>query len=371
MKEVFENALEELSSNNEFVVASVVKTSGSTPQKPGSKLLVRKDGTTVGTLGGGCVEGDIWFAAKEILVNGDNAKYQDYILNEDLAASDGLVCGGTMYFLIDPYRSESSDLNKQILSEVTKAYSGEFSMVLATIVNSADESKIGQKIIIKESGELIGNLSDEKLITRIVQEAPKLISFGSSIHIEEESTQLFVEGITTEPAVLVAGGGHVGKAIAPIASNSGFKVWIVDDREDFANEERFPEAEKIVNGNFEKAFDELPIRKNTFIVIATRGHNFDDVVLENALKTEAKYVALLGSKRKAILIYESLLRKGIPEERLKEVRSPAGLSIGARTPNEIAVSIVAEMIGFRNSASSEPMKLNEKLFKKIVANSKN
>ena len=129
---------------------------------------------------------------------------------------------------------------------------------------------------------------------------------------------------------------------------------MVDDRKDFANNERFPEAEKIVNSDFDNAFDELPIRKNTFIIIATRGHNFDDIVLEKAVKTDAKYVALLGSKRKAILIYESLLKKGISEERLREVRSPAGLDIGARTPNEIAVSIVAEMISFRNNSSSMP-----------------
>ena len=150
-----------------------------------------------------------------------------------------------------------------------------------------------------------------------------------------------------------------------------FRLFITDDREEFANKDRFPEAEKIVNDKFDTAFDDLPIRKNTFIVIATRGHNFDDLVLENAAKTDAKYVALLGSKRKAILIYESLLKKGITEERLREIRSPAGLDIGARTPNEIAVSIVAEMISFRNSSSSEPMKLNEKLFKKIVDSSKN
>jgi xanthine dehydrogenase accessory factor len=360
-----------LNNDEEFVVASVVRTSGSTPQKPGSKLLVKKDGTTIGTLGGGCVEGDIWFASKEILSNGGRAKYQDYILNEDLAANDGLVCGGTMYFLIDPYRSEKSKLNTEILNEMSKAYQGELSLVLATIVNSNNTESIGQKLILKDNGDLLGDISDEGLIKKISKEAPELMNFGTCKIIEEDEVQIFVEGITTDPAILIAGGGHVGKAIAPLAKASGFKVWIVDDRKDFANKDRFPEAEKIVNGNFEKAFKELPIRKNTFIIIATRGHNFDDLVLENAAKTDAKYVALLGSKRKAILIYESLLKKGISEERLKEIRSPAGLDIGARTPNEIAVSIVAEMISFRNSSSSEPMKLNEKLFKKVVASTKN
>ena len=128
----------------------------------------------------------------------------------------------------------------------------------------------------------------------------RLVDYSKIIELDE--TKIFVEGITTDPAILIAGGGHVGKAIAPLAKASGFNVWVVDDRKDFANSERFPEAEKIVNSDFDNAFDELRIRKNTFIIIATRGHNFDDIVLEKAVKTDAKYVALLGSKRKAILI---------------------------------------------------------------------
>ena len=370
MKEVFNKALEELNDGNEFVVASVVKTSGSTPQKPGSKLLVKKDGKTIGTLGGGCVEGDIWFASKEILEKGGKSKYQDYVLNEELAANDGLVCGGTMYFLIDPYRKSNLEINEKILSEIEKGYQGEFSLIVATIIDSSEKNEIGNKLVIKDDGEIFGNINQKEFIQEISNSANELMTFGNNKVIEINETKIFVEGITTDPAILIAGGGHVGKAIAPLAKASGFNVWVVDDRKDFANKDRFPEAEKIVNSNFDKAFEELPIRKNTFIIIATRGHNYDDIVLEQAVKTDAKYVALLGSKRKAILIYESLLKKGISEERLKEVRSPAGLDIGARTPNEIAVSIVAEMISFRNNSSSMPMKLDEKLFNKIISNSK-
>ena len=195
MKEVFNNALNELNNNEEFVVASVVRTSGSTPQKPGSKLLVKKDGTTIGTLGGGCVEGDIWFASKEILSNGGSAKYQDYVLNEDLAANDGLVCGGTMYFLIDPYRKEKSDLNNQLLSEMDKAYKGELSLVLATIINSKNEEMIGQKLILKDNGDLMGDISGESLIKSISKEAPELMNFGTCKTIENEEVQIFLEGI--------------------------------------------------------------------------------------------------------------------------------------------------------------------------------
>ena len=275
-----------------------------------------------------------------------------------------------MYFLIDPYRKSNLEINEKILSEIEKGYQGEFSLIVATIIDSSEKNEIGNKLVIKDDGEIFGNINQKEFIQEISNSANELMTFGNNKVIEINESKIFVEGITTDPAILIAGGGHVGKAIAPLAKASGFNVWVVDDRKDFANKDRFPEAEKVVNSSFDKAFEDLPIRKNTFIIIATRGHNYDDIVLEQAVKTDAKYVALLGSKRKAILIYESLLKKGISEERLKEVRSPAGLDIGARTPNEIAVSIVAEMIGFRNNSSSMPMKLDEKLFNKIISNSK-
>ena len=275
-----------------------------------------------------------------------------------------------MYFLIDPYRKSNLEINEKILSEIEKGYQGEFSLIVATIIDSSEKNEIGNKLVIKDDGEIFGNINQKEFIQEISNSANELMTFGNNKVIEINETKIFVEGITTDPAILIAGGGHVGKAIAPLAKASGFNVWVVDDRKDFANKDRFPEAEKVVNSSFDKAFEDLPIRKNTFIIIATRGHNYDDIVLEQAVKTDAKYVALLGSKRKAILIYESLLKKGISEERLKEVRSPAGLDIGARTPNEIAVSIVAEMISFRNNSSSMPMKLDEKLFNKIISNSK-
>ena len=180
MKEVFNKALKELNDGNEFVVASVVKTSGSTPQKPGSKLLVKKDGKTIGTLGGGCVEGDIWFASKEILEKGGKSKYQDYVLNEELAANDGLVCGGTMYFLIDPYRKSNLKINEKILSEIEKGYQGEFSLIVATIIDSSEKNEIGNKLVIKDDGEIFGNISQKEFIQKISNSANELMTFGNN-----------------------------------------------------------------------------------------------------------------------------------------------------------------------------------------------
>ena len=136
-------------------------------------------------------------------------------------------------------------------------------------------------------------------------------------------------------------------------------MFITDDREEFASAQRFPEADILVPLKPEDALPQLPINSNSYIVVATRGHRYDNVALEAAAKTPARYVGLMGSKRKTILIYEDLIRTGVPIERIKEIRSPIGLDLRARTPEEIAVSIMAEVLMFRLGGTGQPMTLEE------------
>ena len=370
MEEVYAAADKELKRNNDFVIASVVRTSGSTPQKPGAKLLVKLDGTSVGTLGGGCVEGDIWFAAKEILKRGGISSVKEYYLNENIAAKDGLVCGGTMYFLIDPVRKAEEDavLSEKIIEEIMTSYEGGGGVALGTLIKSADPQKLptGKKLLIKDNKSILGDLGNKELNERVISECKDIIPLGRNKYLKtDEGDEVFIEAFISPPSLIIAGGGHVGKALAPIAASAGFRIFVIDDREEFANKERFPMAEIICNKNFETCIEELPVNTNTFIVIATRGHRFDDVALEAAARTKASYVALLGSKRKAILIFEELIKKNIPLDRLTSIRSPAGLDIGARTPEEIAISIVAEMVAFRFGGTGKPMQLDKKLIDKI------
>ena len=166
---------------------------------------------------------------------------------------------------------------------------------------------------------------------------------------------------------MLCGGGHVSKAIYSVAKTLGFRVYITDDREEFANEERFPDIDGVVALKPEDALPNLPINPNTFIVVATRGHRYDNVALEAAAKTPAKYVGLMGSKRKTIMIYEDLIRSGLALDRIKEIRSPIGLDIHARTPDEIAVSIMAEILMFRLGGTGLPMKLSERDFNRILS----
>jgi len=200
MEQVFRAASDEMTAANAMVVATVVKTSGSTPQKPGAKLLVRADGSGVGTLGGGCVEGDIWFASSQLLKNGGPAEMRDYELNEDLAAQDGLVCGGTMYFLLDPIRepAEADVFN----GEVIAAYEGGAPVAVASLmkVPEGSELEVGTKLLIRENGSTSGSLGDEKLDANAMNEARRLMAMGKNDYITAESgAEYFIEAYTTPP----------------------------------------------------------------------------------------------------------------------------------------------------------------------------
>ena len=369
MELVYREALTEIKKGNQCVIATVTRTKGSTPQKPGAKLLVRNDGSGAGTLGGGCVEGDIWFSAKMLLQDGGPSAITEYELNEDIAARDGLECGGTMYFLMDPVRETDQDNATAITEEVLAAYEGGAPVALAVLVGIPKNSdqKIGSKVLIRENGTIMGSLGSETLDAVAQEKAAPLLAYGRDEYVTtEDGHSIYVEAYTTPPKLILMGGGHVNKAIAPLAKTVGFRVYVVDDRPEFANPERFPEAEATIAKDFVEGLGDIPVNPNTFIVIGTRGHREDDMCLEAAARTNAGYVGLLGSKRKVILIYEELLKHGIPTERIRSLRAPIGLDIRARTPEEIAVSVVAELVQARLGGEGKPMKLEERRITKIL-----
>jgi len=362
MEAVFREAVRVLERGEPCVLATVVQTLGSTPQKPGAKLLVRKDGSGVGTLGGGCVEGDIWFLAKVLLREGGPPEVREYHLNEDLAARDGLVCGGTMRFLIDPIYEPASFL--PIARAVVRAYEGGDPVAVASVLRAPQGSglRVGQKVLVRADGSTEGDLGDPALTARVVESAREAMPRGETRHLDLGEVEVFVEGYTTPPTLVLMGGGHIGKALARMGRMLGFRIYVVDDRPEFANPERFPEAEATLVADYAEGLRQVPVNANTAVIIATRGHRYDDMATEAAVRSPAGYVGLVGSKRKSVLILEDLYRKGIPDERIRQIRAPVGLDIGARTPEEIALSILAEVVMWRNGGSGGPMQMSARLF---------
>ena len=359
MREVIQGAVDDLKDGQPCVLATVVRTKGSTPQKAGAMLLVRQDGSGLGTLGGGCVEGDIWFAAKEILRLNGGPEFKDYYLNEDIAARDGLVCGGTMYFYLEPLR-ETEDF-VSIGGEIVDAYDGGQPVSLATVVNAKDGGPaLGSKLLLRVDGSVSGSLGNAELDAKAIEIAQKVADLGSNESFSlDDGTEVFVEGFTTPPTLVMVGGGHVGKATADLAHSLGYRVYLVDDRPEFSNEERFPYADETVVAPYDKWAEHLDLNVNSFVVVATRGHRYDDMALESALSTRARYIGLLGSRRKTIMIYRRLLEQGVPLERLKEVSAPVGLNIGALEPEELAVSIMSEIIMVRRGGDGGRMQMGD------------
>ena len=365
MKPVYKEAANLARQNREFVLATVVNTKGSTPQKPGATLLVRSDGSTVGTLGGGCVEGDIWFAAREVLRERSGPVFKDYYLNEDIAARDGLVCGGSMFFYIEPFVQSSEAI--VMTNEIEDAFEGGQSLATATVVN-AMTLELGARILVHEDGTTQGSLGNAKVDAVAIAAANEVMPMGKAVHLTTiEGDEFFVSGFTSPATLVLIGGGHVNLQVAKIAQMLGFRIFVTDDRPEFANRERFSMAEDTSVGPYDQGLDAFQITKNTAIVIGSRGHHFDDLATEAAVKTDATYVGLLGSMRKTIMIYEALLRRGIPPERLKQVHSPIGLDLGGRSPEEIAVSIMSEIVAFRHGHDGGSLKLDETQVDRLVA----
>lgn len=365
MKNVYLEAAALAERDEKFVLATVVNTSGSTPQKPGACLLVRSDGSTVGTLGGGCVEGDIWFAAKEALRDESKPIYKDYFLNEEIAAQDGLVCGGSMYFYIEPILDPTShaDLTKAIAN----AYDGAGSLAVATLVRST-HGTIGNKIRFYPDGKTQGTLGNKSLDDEAMKVALSCMPMGRTQRFETSSgDEVFVIAYTTPPSLLLIGGGHVNVATARVAESLGFRVFVADDRQEFANKDRFPMAEKVHVGSYVDAINQFDITPNTAIVVASRGHQFDDVALESAARTNAGYVGLIGSKRKTLLIYQSMLKNGVSVEKIKSIHAPIGLDLGGRDPSEIAISIVSEILAWRHGKAAGTLKIEESLIDSLVS----
>jgi xanthine dehydrogenase accessory factor len=253
-----------------------------------------------------------------------------------------------------------------IYQEIVKIKEEGLEAALVTIVSATGSTprEEGAKMLVKPDGTIAGTIGGGSLEAQVIEEAVRVIKQGKPkrIHFTLSDKQasevgmicggdmeVFIEPILTAPTLFIFGGGHISLPLAKTARLLGFKIAVIDDRADFASAERFPEAEMVLAGDFSKAFPRLKIDKTSYIVIVTRGHQHDEMVLEWAVGTPAKYIGMIGSKTKVKTIFDHLLAKGVPKEKLDSVHSPIGLAIGAQAPEEIAVSILAEIIKVRRS----------------------
>ncbi len=251
-----------------------------------------------------------------------------------------------------------------IFEEIIKMKAEGEEAALVTVISATGSTprKEGTKMLVRADGSIVGTIGGGKIEVQAIKEALEVIRKASSKRLsfslkEGEDlgmicggdTELFIEPIISKSTMYIFGGGHIALTLAKVASLLDFKIIVIDDRPEFANAQRFPEAELTLVAEFSKAFQKLKVDKSSYIVIATHGHKGDEIVLEGALATEAKYIGMIGSKTKNKTIFSHLLSRGISQEQLDRVHAPIGLRINAQTPEEIAISIMAEIIQVKRS----------------------
>jgi xanthine dehydrogenase accessory factor len=359
MKDIYCEILRVLEKKGRAALATLITRVGSAPRAVGAKYLVKDDGTSSGSIGGGCVEGEVWQTAQEVMEKGKGTVLRFNLTAEQLAEG-GLICGGNIEIFLEPLKEESLG----IYQEVVRIRQEGGSAILATLISTDPPfaGEAGSKVLLRPSGEKLGQLlKNEDLEERVLRESERLLKEKTPSVIvlgpEKEASpwhkvELLLEPIFSEPTVYIFGAGHVSQQLAPLAKKVQFGVVVIDDREMFANRERFPEADEVIVSEFEESFGRLKVDGSSYIVILTRGHLYDGLVLEEAVKTNARYIGMIGSKKKIHILYQNLMKKGISKEHLGRVYAPIGLDISSETPEEIAISIVAQLIKVR--AESDP-----------------
>jgi xanthine dehydrogenase accessory factor len=346
-----------------FVVATVVRTQGSTPQVVGARLIVDDRGEFAGTLGGGCVEGDAISEARRVLVEGGSS-LRAYDLTEPLAWDTGLVCGGTMWIHIEPdAEALGAEFAGRLRAGLDDPRRKPIALGTKLRVDGRTVAAEGHCVIERaEQAEPLSDRSRRVLADAFERGAARLVPLG-------DGRELLVEPVVARPRLIIAGGGHVALALAQMAQLLDFEITVIDDREDFANTARFPGVE-VIQGDIAATLTRLDPGWNTFIVVATRGHKLDAHCLRAAVATQARYVGLLGSQRKTVLIAKMLHEEGVGDERLRAVHAPIGLDLGGRTPAEIALSVLAEISQDRFGGTGRPLRLPDERLQRTVLSEK-
>ncbi len=267
--DVYEELVELRRSGEKCAVATIVEVAGSIPSFQSAKMLIRQDGTMVGTIGGGCTEAEVWQAARDV-IDTEKPRMLQFNLGQEAAYDNGLICGGQL--------------------------------------------------------------------------------------------NVYVEPVLPVPKALIFGAGHISKSLSKVATLAGFATTVIDNRDSYANRERFPEASEVIAAEYEEVFPALSCNDATYAIIVTRGHKDDMRVLRWAAEQPLRYIGMIGSKRKTLEVAKQLHKEGVALDKLSRVHAPMGLDIGAVTPEEIAVAVVAEMIRRRRNSQDEWSSLSKSIF---------
>jgi xanthine dehydrogenase accessory factor len=340
-----------------IAVASVVATSQSAPRAPGATLGLHPDGAVVGSVSGGCVEGAVVEVATEVLATGEPQQVR-YGISDDEAFAVGLTCGGTIEVFVRVVERDGLDL-----AVLADRVDDDHPVAVVTVLDHPDQAVVGTSLVVDELA-VTGTAGDEHLDRAIVEHALGMLDQGATgirhvgVHGErrKDEVAVFVESFAPRPRMLVFGAIDFAAAVASIGRYLGFHVTVCDARARFATPARFPDADEVVVEWPHRYLASTEVDARTVICVLTHDPKFDVPVLEVALRTPAAYIGVMGSRRTHEDRLDRLRDAGVDDGGLARLRSPIGLDLGARTPQETAVSIAAEIVLLRHGGSGSPLR---------------
>ena len=370
--QLWSEAVRTLERERPFALATVINVRGSTPREVGAKMIVREDGQ-VGTIGGGCGEAEVFRKARLLLNEGSGARLTEVDLTGDLDQDQIGSCGGIMDVFINLWSpGEDLELAHRLADGATKSHP----VGLLSLIEAGDKVVLaaGAKILIDPS-EPDTPAALAGLAPAALDEIRDLVSDGAAgfLEVDEQGdlqaavrlvrngrTRVFVDPVAGAQRLIIVGAGHIAQPLANLGAMLGFSVTVIDDRPSFANRERFPTADKIIVQPFAAAIDALKLDRNCYLISVTRGHAYDDETVRAALKQPGCFIGMIGSRRRVKATLARIEEDGIKPELLEQIHAPLGLDIGADTPAEIALSIMAEIIRERRTGRRDEFTLGVK-----------
>ncbi len=326
--------------NKSIAVATVVQTWGSAPRRAGAKMALTPDGKITGSVSGGCVEGAVFEAGVEVLKSG-RPQLLHFGVADETAWEVGLACGGSIDIFVKPLDLEFFNSLRSILLE-------EQSAVVVTVVRGPQEL-LGCEMMVKDDGEVTGSINHE-LDMQVLKRAKETLVQGESRRVMlDNDVEVFMEVILPPPTLIAVGGVHITIALMSLAKTLGYRTVVIDPRSAFGSEERFPNVDRLIPLWPDEAFQQIPITRSTAIAMLTHDPKLDDPALKIALSSPAFYVGALGSKTTQAKRRQRLLEEGFTDAQMNRLHGPIGLAIGASTPEEIALSIMSEVVAAQNS----------------------
>jgi xanthine dehydrogenase accessory factor len=340
---------EKLANNNNLILASIVSLQGSSPRHGGTKMIIDEHSKGYGTIGGSLLEATVIKEAGYALSK-RKSRLLSYDLTGENAYSKDMICGGRTQILLDFILATKENL--KLFQAMHDAILQGRDFFFLTMFKGQDQyAEVLGHTLYTLDGKTVGDYPLKEADLEMLKAETKGLS--ATTILSSGDIRIVIDPIKKVETLFCFGAGHVALQTAHIAALAGFRVVVTDDRAEYANKDRFPDADEIrVIDDFNNAMDGLSIDSDSCIVIFTHGHAYDRIVLEQSLQTKAGYVGMISSKRKREAIYQALMDKGVSEDALACVHSPIGLPIGGETPAEIAVSIVAELISERYKKKS-------------------